>query len=46
MYVMMDGAPVNRSIVAEVERQFGCYSSPNINRPGEKITYIMDPKVN
>jgi hypothetical protein len=43
--VMMDGAAVNRTIVKGIQHMFGCYSAPNINIPGETITYIMDPKV-
>ena len=46
MYVMMDGAPVNRAIVKQVLAQYGSYSCPNGNTKEDKITFIMDPKVN
>lgn len=42
---MMDGAPVNRSIVRDAVQLFGGFTIPNVNVPGEGITYIMDPKV-
>lgn len=42
---MMDGAPTNRKIVSEVEKNFNCFATPNLLSPGAKITYIMDPKV-
>lgn len=43
---MMDGAPINRSIIKTIQGTFGSFSSPNVNeRAGQTITYIMDPKV-
>lgn len=42
---MVDGAPTNRSLIQEVRRQFGCFTTPNPIKPGSYITYIMDPKV-
>lgn len=45
MYVMMDGAPVNRSLVKEIQKRYGSYSMPNPNTRDDLITFIMDPKV-
>ena len=45
VYVMLDGAPINRKVVKSVEAMFGCHSSSNPDAVGESITYIMDPKV-
>ena len=45
MYVMMDGAPVNRSLVKEIQKRYGSYSMPNPNTKDDLITFIMDPKV-
>lgn len=44
-YVMMDGAPYNRSLIKELYDMYGCYSTPNPSRLDGTITYIMDPKV-
>lgn len=45
MYVMMDGAPVNRSLAKDIQKKYGGYTMPNPNTKDGKITFIMDPKV-